>query len=191
MRRALWCFCCLACFTPLILFAQEATLQQRAPDVPYVPTPPEVVDEMLKMANVTKSDYLIDLGCGDGRIVIAAAQKYGAHALGIDINPERIAEAKENAQKAGVDSLVEFKQGDLFKADLSKATVVTLYLLTTVNMKLRPKLLRELKPGTRVVSHSFEMGEWKPEKTAEIGYRRVYFWTIPQTPPHFSDDVAQ
>ncbi len=181
----------LFCFVALNLCAQELSLQQRAPDVPYVPTPPEVVEEMLKLANVTKGDYLIDLGCGDGRIVIAAAQKYGTHALGIDINPERIAEAKENAKKAGVEELVEFRQGDLFKADLSKATVVTLYLLTTVNMKLRPKLLKELKPGTRVVSHSFEMGEWKPEKTAEVGYRRVYFWTIPETKPHFTDDVAQ
>jgi len=179
------------CFATVSLFAQELSLQQRAPDVPYVPTPPEVVDEMLKLANVSKSDYVIDLGCGDGRIVIAAAKTYGAHGLGIDINPERIAEAQDNAKKAGVEAMVEFKQGDLFKADLSKATVVTLYLLTTVNMKLRPKLLKELKPGTRVVSHSFEMGEWKPEKTAEVGYRRVFFWTIPETKPHFSDDVAQ
>ena len=188
-KTLVWLY--LFCFAAVSLLAQEPSLQQRAPDVPYVPTPPEVVDEMLKLASVTKSDYVIDLGCGDGRIVIAAAKNYGAHALGIDINPERIAEAQDNAKKAGVQDLVEFKQGDLFKADLSKATVVTLYLLTTVNLKLRPKLLKELTPGTRVVSHSFEMGEWKPEKTAEVGYRRIFFWTIPETKPHFTDDVAQ
>ena len=146
---------------------------------------------MLKWRTSRRRIIVIDLGCGDGRIVIAAAQKFGAHGLGIDLNPERIAEAKANAKKAGVEKLVEFKQGDLFKADLSKATVVTMYLLTTVNCRLRPKLLKELKPGTRLVSHAFDMGEWKPEKTAEVGYRRVYFWTIPETAPQFTDDVAQ
>jgi cyclopropane fatty-acyl-phospholipid synthase-like methyltransferase len=168
------------------LGAQEA---ERTPDVPYVPTPQEVVDEMLRMANVTKNDFVVDLGSGDGRIVVTAAQKYGARGLGIDINPERIAEARANAKQAGVEHLVEFRQGDLFKADLSKANVVTMYLLSSVNMRLRPKLFRELKPGTRIVSHAFDMGEWKPERTADVDGRRVMFWTIPAKAPQFSDDV--
>ena len=167
--------------------AQET---QRHLDVPFVPTPPEVVDEMLKMANVTKDDFLIDLGSGDGRIVIAAAKKFGTHGVGIDLNPERIAEARENAKKAGVENLVEFREGDLFKADIKKATVVTMYLLPSVNMKIRDKLLTDLKPGTRLVSHAFDMGEWKPERTAEVEYRRVYFWTVPATKPHFADTPA-
>jgi ubiquinone/menaquinone biosynthesis C-methylase UbiE len=187
--RTLLCLLCvvLACIT-LPAAAQEAG--QRSLDVPYVPTPPEVVDEMLKLAQVTKDDYVIDLGSGDGRIVIAAAQKFGAHGMGIDLNPERIAEARENAKKAGVTDLVEFKEGDLFKADLSKATVITMYLLTSVNMRIRDKLLTELKPGTRLVSHAFDMGEWKPEKTSEVGYRRVYYWTVPASKPQFKDTPA-
>jgi cyclopropane fatty-acyl-phospholipid synthase-like methyltransferase len=167
--------------------AQEA--ENRAPEVPYVPTPQEVVDEMLRMANVTKNDFVIDLGSGDGRIVITAAKKYGARGMGVDINPERIAEARANAKEAGVENLVEFRQGDLFKADLSKASVVTMYLLSGVNMRLRPKLFRELKPGTRIVSHAFDMGQWKPEKTADVDGRRVMFWTIPAKAPTFTDDV--
>ena len=110
--------------------------------------------------------------------------------MGIDLNPERIAEARENAKKAGVTDLVEFKEGDLFKADLSKATVITMYLLTSVNMRIRDKLLTELKPGTRLVSHAFDMGEWKPEKTSEVGYRRVYYWTVPASKPQFKDTPA-
>lgn len=165
-------------------FAQEP---ERTPDVPYVPTPPEVVEQMLKMANVTKDDYVIDMGCGDGRIVIMAAEKFGARGMGIDINPERISEARENAKKAGVTDRVEFKQADLFKTDISKATVVTMYLLSSVNLRIRDKLLTELKPGTRLVSHAFDMGEWKPERTAEVGYRRVYFWTVPKEKPTFTD----
>jgi SAM-dependent methyltransferase len=179
------------CFLTLVLvplcIAQEAP--ERTPDVPYVPTPQEVVDEMLRMANVTKNDFVIDLGSGDGRIVVTAAKKYGARGMGIDINPERIAEARANAKEAGVTNLVEFRQGDLFKADLAKATVVTMYLLSSVNMKLRPKLFRELKPGTRIVSHAFDMGEWKPERQTDVDGRRVMFWTIPAKAPKFSDDV--
>ena len=169
-------------------FAQEAGVAERAPDVPYVPTPQEVVDEMLKMANVTKNDFVIDLGSGDGRIVITAAKTYGARGIGIDINPERIAEARANAKAAGVENMVEFRQGDLFKADLSKASVVTMYLLSSVNLRLRPKLFKELKPGTRLVSHAFDMGEWKPEKTTEVDGRRIMFWTIPSRAPSLSDD---
>jgi ubiquinone/menaquinone biosynthesis C-methylase UbiE len=152
--------------------------QDRSPDVPYVPTPQEVVDQMLKLGNVKKGDVLFDLGCGDGRIVVTAAQRFGVDATGVDIDPERIAEAKENATKAGVNGRVKFIQGDLFEADLSNASVVTLYLLPSVNMKLRPKLWRELKPGSRVVSHSFDMEDWKPTKTEEVNGRRIYLWII-------------
>lgn len=152
--------------------------QDRTPDVPYVPTPQEVVDEMLKLGEVKKGDVLFDLGCGDGRIVVTAAQRYGVQATGVDIDPERIAEAKENATKSGVNSRVKFIEGDLFEADLREASVVTLYLLPSINMKLRPKLWRELKPGARVVSHSFDMEDWKPTKTAEVNGRRIYLWVI-------------
>jgi SAM-dependent methyltransferase len=146
--------------------------------VPYVATGPETVSAMLKLARVDKNDLLIDLGCGDGRIVIAAAKEYGAHGIGVDIDPQRIKEARENAQNEGVANLVEFRVGDLFDADIRKATVVTLYLLPSVNMKLRPKLWRDLKPGTRVVSHTFDMEDWKPEKVEKIGGSEIFLWVI-------------
>src|SRR5919201_4627174 len=130
----------------------------QTPDVIFVPTPQDVVEDMLRLANVQKGDVLYDLGSGDGRIAITAARKYGIKATGIDIDPERIREANENARKAGVTKLVQFRQEDLFKADFSEATVVTLYLLPDLNVKLRPRLLAELKPGTRIVSHQFDMG---------------------------------
>jgi ribosomal protein L11 methylase PrmA len=149
------------------------------PDVIYVPTPHEVVDDMLRLANVGKEDILYDLGSGDGRIAISAAKKFGIRAVGIDIDPERIREASENARKAGVSHLVEFRQEDLFKADFREATVITLYLLPDLNVKLRPRLWDELKPGTRIVSHQFDMGTWKPEKRLESNGRVVYFWTVP------------
>jgi SAM-dependent methyltransferase len=151
-------------------------------DVPYVPTHERVVEEMLKMARVTKDDVVYDLGCGDGRIVITAAKKYGARGVGVDIDPERIKESKENARKAGVTDRVTFVQRDLFKMDLKEASVVTLYLLPEINLKLRPKLFKELKPGTRIVSHDFDMGEWKPERTVNLRVDRnhvLYYWTIP------------
>jgi predicted RNA methylase len=151
----------------------------REPDVLYVPTPPAVVDEMLRMANVKTGDVLYDLGSGDGRIPITAARKYGIRAVGIDIDPRRIAEANENARVAGVTDKVQFILGDLFQADISEATVVTLYLLDSLNEKLRPKLLRELRPGTRIVSHEFGMGNWLPEDSANVGGNMVYFWTVP------------
>lgn len=171
----------------LILFAlttiPQAPGQQpkpkRDPDVPYVPTPEDVVTGMLKAAAVKKDDVLYDLGCGDGRIVIAAAQKFGTRGVGIDINPVRIKEARENAQKAGVADRVKFIEEDLFEANIADATVVTLYLLPSVNIKLRPKLLRDLKPGTRVVSHSFDMGDWKPDKESEVNGQRILYWVIP------------
>jgi SAM-dependent methyltransferase len=148
-------------------------------DVPYVPTTQKVVDAMLKMANVNSNDVLYDLGCGDGRIVITAAKKYGATGTGVDIDPQRIKEAKENAEEAGVSNKVNFIQGNLFEADFSKATVVTLYLLPSVNLKLRPQLLQQLKPGTRIVSHAFDMGDWQPEQTQTVDGSTIYFWTVP------------
>lgn len=161
--------------------AQEASL--RGPDVIFVPTPNEVVDTMLKMAGVTKKDTVYDLGCGDGRIVVTAAQKYGARGVGIDIDPERVAEATSNVKKGGVEKLVKIVRGDLFEADISEATVVTLYLLTSLNQKLRPKLMKELRPGTRVVSHAFSMGDdWKPVRQQSVQGTTVYLWHIPPRP---------
>lgn len=161
--------------------------QEKLSDVPYVPTPSKVVEEMLNVAGVTGNDLLYDLGSGDGRIVITAAQKFGTQGVGIDINPKLIQEAFNNAQKAGVTDRVQFLQQDLFKADLSKATVVTLYLLRSVNLKLRPKLLKELKPGTRIVSHSFDMGDWKPDRVVIVdnGDRKhvLFYWVVPETIP--------
>jgi SAM-dependent methyltransferase len=162
----------------LFLALAPAQEPKKAPDVPYVPTPDAVVQSMLKLANVQKSDTVYDLGCGDGRIVITAAKLYGAHGVGVDINPERIREARANAKQAGVEDLVKFVEADLFDADIHNATVVTLYLLPSINLKLRPKLMRDLKPGTRVVSHAFDMGDWKPEKEDDVDGRHVYFWTV-------------
>ena len=164
-----------------LLFTTNALAQEsRQPDVIYVPTPQEVVDQMLKLANVGKNDVLYDLGSGDGRIPVTAAKRFGIRATGIDIDPQRIAEANENAKKNGVTHLVRFKQEDLFKTDFKDATVVTLYLLPDLNVKLRPRLLAELKPGTRIVSHQFDMGTWKPDRKVELSAGRViYLWTIP------------
>lgn len=148
-------------------------------DVPFVPTPEPVVETMLKLANVGAKDLLYDLGSGDGRIVITAAKERGARGVGVDIDPERIAESRANAKRAGVEKQVQFIEGDLFKVDLRPATAVTLYLLPAVNMKLRPKLLDELRPGTPVVSHQFDMGDWKPEQTVTVGTATVYLWHIP------------
>ena len=159
--------------------AQESAAPLRGPDVIFVPTPNEVVDTMLRMAAVTRNDTVYDLGCGDGRIVIIAAQKFGARGVGIDIDPERVAEATDNVKKAGVADRVRIIRGDLFEADISTATVVTLYLLTDLNLRLRPKLWRDLSPGTRVVSHAFSMGDWKPERTAEVQGTHVYLWRTP------------
>jgi SAM-dependent methyltransferase len=149
-------------------------------DVPYEPSSEEVVRAMLEIAKVGKNDLVYDLGCGDGRVVIAAAQKAGARGVGVDLDPERIKESIENARKADVTNRVQFFQQDLFRTDIGKATVVMLYLWPEVNLKLRPKLFRELKPGTRVVSHSHNMGSWEPDQTitAPEGHR-VYFWVIP------------
>jgi SAM-dependent methyltransferase len=177
----------LAMFSVATAAAQNAP-PRREPDVPFVPTTDEAVQAMLKLADVKKTDVVYDLGCGDGRIVIAAAKSYGAHAIGIDINPVRIAEARENAKIAGVENLVRFEENDLFQADIHEASVVTLFLLSSVNLKLRPKLLQDLKPGTRIVSNTFDMGDWKADKEVTIGNqdeegflsRRLYLWIVPQ-----------
>jgi tRNA G37 N-methylase Trm5 len=161
-----------------VAVAQEAPV--RRPDVIYVPTPEAVVEAMLQVANVGKNDIVYDLGCGDGRIPVTAARKYGARGVGIDIDPQRIKEANENVVKNNVGDRVKIVQGDLFEQDLSPATVVTLYLLPSLNVKLMPKLMKELKPGTRVVSHAFDMGDWKPEKEIDVEGRKVYYWTIPK-----------
>lgn len=148
-------------------------------DVPYVPTPNEVMKQMLKMAKVTENDVVYDLGSGDGRIVINAAQTYGARGVGVEIDPELVKKATENAQKAGVSNLVEFRQQDLFQADISEATVVTLYLLPNVNLRLKSKLLEELKPGTRIVSHAFDMGDWQPQQVEQVNGTTIYYWVVP------------
>jgi SAM-dependent methyltransferase len=163
--------------------AQPAKPLEKHPDVPYVPTNEKVVDEMLKVAKVGKNDVLYDLGSGDGRIPITAARRFGTRGVGVDIDPQRVKEARENAVKAGVADKVKFMQQDLFETDIREATVVTLYLLPDVNLRLRPKLLAELKPGTRVVSHNYDMGDWKPAQSLTIklpdGDHYVYYWVVP------------
>jgi len=162
--------------------------QRRPPDVPYVPTGEAAVQEMLKLARVKSSDIVYDLGCGDGRIVIAAARDFGARGVGIDIDPERIRKANTNARIAGVENRVRFEEKDLFTADIHEATVVTLFLLSSVNRRLRPKLLRDLKAGTRVVSNTFTMGDWKPDQQTTVEgtpedslfSRKLYLCIIPQ-----------
>jgi SAM-dependent methyltransferase len=150
----------------------------RTPDVHYVPTPEPVVARMLDLARVRPGDVVYDLGCGDGRIVVEAARRGARKAVGVDLDPERVAEARENVRAAGVQDRARIVEGDLFEQDLSDATVVTLYLLPELNLRLRPKLL-ELKPGTRIVSHAFDMGDWKPERQAEVAGKTVYLWTVP------------
>jgi len=153
---------------------------KRTPDVHWEPSEPEIVTAMIKLANVGKKDLVYDLGCGDGRIVIEAARQTGARGVGIDIDPQRIVESKENARKARVGKRVTFRTEDLFEANIRKATVVMLYLWPHVNLKLRPKLLAELRPGTRIVSHSHDMGDWKPDKQVEVQGHRIYYWVVPQ-----------
>jgi precorrin-6B methylase 2 len=161
------------------LLAQAAQAPaRRAPDVVFVPTPNEVIDKMLDLAKVSAKDVVYDLGCGDGRIVIAAAKR-GARAVGIDIDPQRIKEATANITAEKLSNRVRLIEGDLFEADISEATVVTLYLLNRLNEKLKPKLMKELKPGTRVVSHAFDMGDWAPEQRVSVGGTSVYLWRIP------------
>ena len=155
----------------------------RKPDVIYYPTPPETVAEMLRMAKIKNGDMLYDLGSGDGRIPIAAAAQYGIRAVGIEIDPKLVTEAEENARQANVSQLVRFRNEDMFRVNYSEATVVTLYLSEKLNVLLRPKLLSELRPGSRILSHDFRMGDWKPEQTVRVPwgklYRTVYLWTVP------------
>ncbi len=161
------------------LLGTVRALAQRTPDVIFVPTDFQIVTQMLKLAEVTSKDVVYDLGCGDGRFVVTAAQQFGARGVGIDIDPQRIKEARELAKRTGSEQRVRFIEGDLFEADISEATVVTLFLLTRLNLKLRPKLMKELKPGTRIVSHAFDMGDWKPEKTEYVVSTTIYLWRIP------------
>ena len=163
--------------------AQPLKPLDKEPEVPYVPTHERIVAEMLKVAKVGKSDVLYDLGSSDGRIVITAAKKFGTRGVGVDVDPVRVKEARENAAKAGVADRVKFLQQDLFETDIREATVVTLYLLPEVNLRLRPKLLSELKPGTRVVSHNYDMGDWTPLKTLQVRVpedHTIYYWVVPR-----------
>ena len=169
----------LLALSPTLALPLLPVRPSHARDVPFVPTPDNVVQAMLKHAKITPQDVIYDLGSGDGRIVIAAVKQSGARGVGIDIDPQRVMEARENAKAAGVTDRVEFVEQDLFKADISEATVVTLYLLPAINLRLRPKLLEELKPGTRIVSHSFHMGDWKPIAQETVGYHTIYYWEVP------------
>jgi tRNA G37 N-methylase Trm5 len=173
-----------------VVSGQAAQAPSRAGEslAPFVPTPQDVVERMLTLAQVGPKDVVYDLGSGDGRLVVTAAKKYGARGVGIDIDPARIAEGRTNAKQAGVEQLVEFRQQDALEADLSQATVVTLYLLSSSNVKLRPRLVSQLKPGSRIVSHQFGMGDWAPEKVetftdANGTSRTLYLWTIGSNTP--------
>lgn len=162
---------------PGYVVAQDTKPAERTPDVIFVPTPMEVVEEMLSVTRVGKNDTLFDLGSGDGRIVITAAKRFGTKGIGIDIDPQRIKESRHNADTADVN--VEFRQADLFTTDLSSATVVTLYLLPALNVKLRPKLFKEVRPGTRIVSHAFDMGDWEADSTMRVDGRVIHYWLMP------------
>lgn len=170
----------IAALLAIAYVAAQTPRTAKLPEVPYVPTENSVVDAMLKLAGVKSTDVVYDLGCGDGRIIVRAAKNYGARGVGVDIDPVRIQQARENAKRNMVEDLVRFEENDLFDADIRAATIVTLYLLPNVNVRLRPKLLRDLKPGTRIVSHSFDMGDWKPEKEEQVDGATIYLWTIPE-----------
>ena len=163
---------------------EPATRPKRKLDVWYVPTPPEIVDRMLDVAKVRTGDVVYDLGCGDGRMVIAAAKKFGTRGVAVDLDPARIREARANAQQAGVEGLVTFKVADLFETDIREATVVMLYLLPDLNRRLRPKLFAELRPGARVVSHDWDMGrDWPPDRSVKLGGDAIYLWVMPERKP--------
>lgn len=179
MRRLIAPLAAAAVALGLVIPATAQTAPRVQPDVIYVPTPQPVVEAMLELAQIKRTDVVYDLGSGDGRIVITAAKKYGASGVGLEIDPALVKRARENAAAAGVSNRVRFVTQNLFSADLSKASVVTLYLLQSINERLRPKLVRELKPGTRIVSHVFNMGpEWPPEKTVMVDRSRIYLWSI-------------
>ena len=179
----------LALLLAVALAVPNAAQQQartREPDVVFVPTPSDIVDAMLTIARVGSSDLVYDLGSGDGRILIAAAKMYGAHGVGIDIDPERVREATANARANNVADKVTFRQEDLFTADISPATVVMLYLSPSVNSRLVPKLMKDLKPGTRIVSHAFDLGSWKPQQQVTVSGRPIFLWTV--APPSIRRD---
>jgi predicted O-methyltransferase YrrM len=161
------------------LAAAQEVLNRPHLDVIYVPTPNNVVQRMLEMAQVRSDDYVIDLGSGDGRVLVAAAKTHGARGFGVDIDPERVKEARQNAQTAGVADRVEFRQQNLFETPIREATVLTMYLMPDINLKLRPRVLSELRPGTRVVSHDFDMKDWKPDQRTSVGRSKVYMWIVP------------
>ena len=163
-----------------LAFSCAAAQSRREPDVPYAPTPRTVVVEMLKLAGVTADDVVYDLGSGDGRIVIMAAVEFGARGVGVELDRGLVAKARKSAKEAGVGDRVRFLRQDLFKTSLREATVVTLFLYPDVNLRLRPKLLRELRPGTRVVSHAFDMGDWEPTRTATVNSSKVFLWIVPE-----------
>ena len=177
MFRTFGCAVLLAFVVATPYRAQQAA-QSKQPDVVFVPTPTAVVDAMLKLAKVTSNDVVYDLGSGDGRIVIAAAKTYGARGIGIDIDAERVREATANAKASGVADKVTFHNEDLFTADISPATVVTLYLSGPVNSRLAPKLMKELKPGTRVVSHAFDVPNWRPQQRVMVSDRPIFLWIV-------------
>lgn len=176
----------------LVIFAAGFAFSQKSapptPDVVYVPTEQKIVGAMLELAKITKDDTVYDLGCGDGRIVIAAAKEFGANGIGIDISSELIKKAVENARLEGVSDRVKFIEADIFRTDFRRASVVMLYLSPSVNLKLRPRLLKHLRPGTRIVSHDFGMGEWQPEKTITIENATLYLWIVPAKKPKFKND---
>ena len=176
-RLALPLVCAALLAADVQAFAQDKKL--RAPDIHYEPSTMDQTLAMLKLAGVTKNDVVYDLGCGDGRLVITAVKDFGARGVGIDIDPERIKDSTENAAKAGVTRRIAFRNEDLFEAKISDATVVTLYLWPWINLKLKDKLLKELKPGTRVVSNLHDMGEWKPDKQIKVDGHPIYLWIIP------------
>ncbi len=184
------CLRLAGCLVAAMFVSSFTAAQPVKLDVPYLPTTEEGVRAMLTLAQVRSSDVVYDLGCGDGRIVIAAAKAFGARGVGIDIDPERIAQAKAAAKQAGVEKLTRFEVADLFQSDIHKASVVTLFLLSSVNLRLRPKLLADLKPGTRVVSNTFDMGDWQPARELNLGEgdspednyfsRKLFLWIVPE-----------
>lgn len=183
MRRGYPLVLVLVLCTGLLVVAAGAGGEGPHLDVPFVPTPLSVVDVMLEVAGVTGDDVVYDLGSGDGRIVIAAARKHGARGVGYDLDPVRVKEARANAREAGVEDRVRFEVQNVFTADFREATVVTMYLLPDVNQQLKPRLLAELRPGTRIVSHAFDLGDWKADKVLEVkgdhGNHTVYYWVVP------------
>ena len=163
----------------ICILSTGAAAAQRRLDVPYVPTPMDVVERMLDLAEIKAQDFVIDLGSGDGRIPITAAKKYGARSLGIDLNPTRIAESQANLARENLGDKVEFREANLFQTDISKADILTMYLLPAVNLQLKPRILAELRPGTRVVSHAFDMGRWVPDHQETVSSRKVMLWIVP------------